>query len=128
MSINIYEQNRILGASPVELVRILYAGAGRAVVNAREHLRSGDIAARSREISKAQAILIELAASVDVREGGEIGTRLLALYDYMRSKLFEANAQQDEAPLAEVARLLATLQEAWLKCADLEMCELAAAS
>ena len=39
MSINTYEQNRILSASPLELVRILYTGAGCAVRNARENLR-----------------------------------------------------------------------------------------
>ena len=128
MSINTYEQNRILSAGPVELVRILYTGAGCAVRNARESLRSGDIASRSREIGKAQAILLELATSVDVSAAGELGMRLLNLYDYMQTRLLEANTRQIDAPLAEVGKLLAVLQEGWQKCPEVQERELAVAS
>jgi len=109
-----------LSASPVELVRILYTAAARAVQTARESLQAGDIASRSREISKAQVILIELASSVDSAKGKDIGERLLALYDYMQTRLAEANAEQKDGPLAEVSHLLGTLQEAWSRCADVE--------
>jgi flagellar protein FliS len=116
MSINKYEENRILSASPVELVRILYNAAVRAVHNARESLRAGDIFSRSREISKAQVILLELATSVDPSKGKEVAERLLALYDYMQARLMEANAEQKDGPLAEVDHLLGTLQEGWSQC------------
>jgi flagellar protein FliS len=121
MPINTYEQNRILHASPVELVRILYSAAIQAVGNARECLRSGDIAARSREITKAQEIVLELSAAVDTSQSREIGDRLLALYAYMQLRLREANSKQKDAPLAEVGNLLRTLQEAWLEVGDLEL-------
>jgi len=113
---NSYEQNRILSASPVELVRILYTAAVCAVQSARESLRAGDISTRSREIGMAQVILLELASSVDLSKGKEVGERLLALYDYMQGRLAEANAEQKDGPLAEVTSLLGTLQEAWLQC------------
>src|SRR4051812_566984 len=109
---NVYEENRILSASPVELVRIMYGAAVRSAGCARERLRSGDIAGRSREINKTQMILLELAGSVDP-SGGEMSARLLALYDYMLARLAEANLKQQEAPLAEVIGLLSTLQEGW---------------
>src|SRR5258708_2136338 len=115
MAINTYEENRILNASPVELVRILYAAALRSVREAREHLRTGDIASRSREVNRAQMILAELASSVDRSKSKEIGDRLLALYDYMITRLGEANMQQSDAPLAEVSELLSTLHEGWSK-------------
>jgi len=116
MSINSYEDNRILSASPMELVRILYTAAGRSVQSAREDLRMGAIGSRSREINKAQLILLELATSVDPAKGQEISERLLALYEYMMTKLAEANAEQIDAPLAEVNSLLSTLQEGWSQC------------
>ena len=117
MSMNVYEVNRILSASPIELVRILYSAAIRAVDGARARLEAGDIAGRSREITKAQMALLELAGSVD-RSKGEIGDRLLALYEYMVGRLTEANIQQEDAPLAEVSRLLGTLQEGWSSIAE----------
>ena len=116
MSINSYEDNRILSASPMELVRILYTAAARAVQDARESLRTGAISARSREISRAQLILMELSTSVDPSKGQEVSERLLALYEYMMGRLAEANADQQDAPLAEVSTLLGTLQEAWSQC------------
>ena len=121
MPLNTYEENRILNASPLGLVRILYAAATRAVQNARQHLRAKDIAARSREITKAQEILLELAASVDPSKAPEFGERLLALYDYMQARLIEANLKQKDGPLAEVASLLETLQTAWSQVEEPEL-------
>ena len=84
-------------------------------------MRSGDIAARSREITKAQEIVLELSAAVDTSQSREIGGRLLALYDYMQRRLMEANSKQKDAPLAEVDNLLRTLQEAWREVGELEL-------
>jgi flagellar secretion chaperone FliS len=118
MSINTYEQNRILNASPMELVRILYAAAVTAVQDARGYLRAGDIAGRSKAINRAQMIVVELANSVDRTQSAEIGGRLVALYDYMLNRLAEANVEQKDAPLAEVIELLTVLQEGWSQVAD----------
>ena len=108
-----YLESRIFSADPIELVNLLYQGCTAAVREARQHLASGEIAARSRSITKACEILIELAASLDHKRGGEISQRLGQLYDYMMRRLSEANCQQSDAPLAEVLGLLATMAEAW---------------
>ena len=128
MSINVYEQNRILGASPVELVRILHDAAVNSVRDAVYYLRSGDIAGRSRAINKAQMIILELATSLDRAEHQEYPERLLALYDYLLMRLSEANVKQIEEPLAEVCRLLTTLQEGWEGAAASEELEPALAA
>ena len=113
MTMNLYEENRILNASPVELVRILYSAAVRTVGDARERLQAGDIAGRSQAITKAQMIVFELASSVNPGAGGEIADRLVALYDHMLGRLNQANQRQEDAPLREVAELLGTLQDGW---------------
>ena len=112
----VYEEHKILGASPVELVQIMYRAATVAVREARVHLKAGDIALRSAQISKAQLILLELSSAVDKERGGELATRLIALYEYMQRRLTEANVEQRDPPLEEVGRLLETLLEAWQKC------------
>ncbi|SPF51827.1 Flagellar protein FliS [Candidatus Sulfopaludibacter sp. SbA4] len=108
-----YLESRIYSADPTELIRLLYQTATGAVRNARHHLAAGDIRARTRSITAACEILIELAGSLDHARGGEISRRLAQLYDYMTRKLIEAHFQQSDAPLAEVLGLLATLAEAW---------------
>ena len=108
-----YFKNRVLSAGPVELVNMLYQGAIGAVQDARHHLANGKILERSRSISKACAILIELTRALDRNAGGELAGRLGSLYDYMRRRLLEANFRQADEPLGEVLGLLATLAEAW---------------
>jgi flagellar protein FliS len=108
-----YLEGRILSADPLELVKLLYQGCSDAVREARRRLEEGDIAARSRAISKALEILAELLRSLDHERGGELAGRLAALYDYMQTRLTDANCRQEDAPLAEVLGLLATLGEAW---------------
>ncbi len=108
-----YLETRVLSAEPIELVRMLYQGAIGAVEDARRHLAAGEIAARSRSISKAHKIMVELASALDYQRGAQISQRLAQLYDYMERRLIEANLQQSDAPLAEVRGLMATLAEAW---------------
>ena len=92
---------------------MLYGGALDATGAARQHLASGAIQQRSRQIMKAWEILYELTTTLDRQKGGEIGESLAGLYTYMQARLLEANAQQADAPLAEVESLLSTLGDAW---------------
>ena len=108
-----YLESRVTSADPVELVNLLYQGCTVAVREARLHLAEGRISERSREISKAFEILVELDVALDHERGGEISRRLSGLYGYMRQRLLEANMKQSDAPLTEVLGLLATLSEAW---------------
>jgi flagellar protein FliS len=108
-----YLETEILNADPVKLVHMLYRGAIESVGAARRHLAAGAIRERAAQISRSWEILHELANSLDHQQGGEISQRLAALYAYMQGRLLEANAQQADAPLAEVEALLTTLSEAW---------------
>lgn len=93
---DVYLESRVLSADGVELVQILFQAALESVEKARRHLSQGDIAARSKEITKASAILAELALSLDHSAGGDLSRTLLELYDYMQRRLLEANIQQSE--------------------------------
>jgi flagellar protein FliS len=108
-----YLESRILSADPLELVEILYQTAYRAVEKARQCLRRGDIAGRTKEINRAIGTLAELASALDRQAAGELGLNLAQLYDYIQRRLIEAHIQQAEPPLAEVSQLLATLLEGW---------------
>ncbi len=108
-----YLESQVLTADPMELVRMLYRAARAATRIANAHLAAGHIAERSRQISKAHAILSQLAVTLDHVRGGALSRNLLELYDYMQRRLLEANLGQKAEPLAEVERLLTTLLEGW---------------
>ena len=108
-----YLEASILTAEPVELVRILYRGALDAVGDARICLAAGDIPGRSKAVTKADGIIRELTLSLMPTSAPALARSLRELYDYIGRRLLAAHAEQSDAPLAEVADLLATLAEAW---------------
>ena len=115
-----YLESKVLGATRVELVRILYRSAIESVGQARQHMQRGDVRARWRHITKAWDILAELNRAIDHMQGGELSRSLSELYAYMQHRLIEANTRQSEDPLVEVERLLHTLAEAWNLLPDVD--------
>src|SRR5690349_5828837 len=71
-----YLESQVLTADPLELVRLLYTGALDAVRCACNDLSAGRIAERSRHIGKAEAILNQLALSLDHARGGTLSHSL----------------------------------------------------
>ena len=110
---DVYLEERILSADPLELVRVLYQAAIAAVRKARGHLEAGEIIPRARAISQAYRVVSELNRALDHQRGGELSRRLAGMYAYIMRRLLEANRRQLDEPLAEVLGLLSTLYEAW---------------
>lgn len=108
-----YVAHRVLTASPVELIHILYQAAVQAVDESVLALNAGDILGRGSAVTRAVEILSELRASLrrDVQE--EYSNTLEELYDYMQRQLIRAHREQSEVLLLEVGRLLNTLLEGW---------------
>lgn len=103
-----------MSASPHGLVLMLYEGAQTAVAAARMHAELGQKAQRAQAISKAVAIIQDgLMASLDREAGGELAEQLFALYDYMVTRLIEANLHNRGEALEETGRLLHELGSAW---------------
>ncbi|TDQ45340.1 flagellar export chaperone FliS [Tepidicella xavieri] len=97
-----------------ELVAMMYEGALESVARARGALQQGDIETKVLEIQRAVRILQEgLRTSLDLENGGELAANLANLYDYCIVRLTQANGHNDEAALAEVARLIKPIAEAW---------------
>ncbi len=109
-----YLEQRILSASPLELITLSYQAAIRAVRDARTYLAERNIGERARAVGLAYGIVAELYRALDFKAGsGEMSRELGRLYDYMMRRLLEANAQQSDEPLADVLGILCSLAEAW---------------
>jgi flagellar protein FliS len=104
-----------MGANPHQLTLMLYQGARRAIAQARLHLQQGNVGPRGEAIGKAIRIIGDgLQLSLNKQAGGEIAQRLDALYTYMTRRLLRANVESNEEMLAEVDKLLGTLEQAWI--------------
>ena len=104
----------VISASPHKLIVMLFDGALVAVNAAIMHMKAGNIPAKGAAISKAIMIIDSgLRASLDKKAGGEIAEGLDALYEYMGSRLLQANLKNQVDILEEVQRLLGELRGAW---------------
>lgn len=107
-------QTQLEDATPYQVVAALYRGARGAIATARMHMRNGAIAEKGEAIGKALLIIGGgLKQGLNMEVGGELPQRLSALYDYMARRLLEANLNNDDDALAEVDRLLGTLEDGW---------------
>jgi flagellar secretion chaperone FliS len=108
-----YQEIEINTATPVELVVLLYDAAMASLQKAQEHIATGEIEKRTRCLNKATSIITELQANLNFASGGSIAPSLDRLYLYMKNRIFQANLQQNAAPVKEIVKLLNNLREAW---------------
>ena len=108
-----YREVAVKTANPLQLVVILYDAAIHALQQAQEHIERRDIAGRARSLNRSLAIISELQACLNFKEGGEIADSLDRLYNYVKQRIFRANVEQRAEPLSEVVTLLENLRSAW---------------
>ncbi|MCP1605344.1 flagellar protein FliS [Pseudomonas citronellolis] len=83
------------------------------IAQARGAMQRGQMAEKGQLIGKAVAIVGGLRDGLNLEAGGDYAERLNALYIYMGRRLLEANRQNDEHMLDEVANLLRSIKEGW---------------
>jgi flagellar secretion chaperone FliS len=109
-----YQAQATTTASPAQLVLMLYDGALTQIARAEEALdgaRDGEAAHQA--LSKAQAIVTELAVTLDHERGGEMAANLASLYEYCNHLLVDANIAKSAAGLPDAANVLRGLRDAW---------------
>lgn len=112
-----YRKNAVLGASPAQLVVMLYEGALRFIEAGRAGMRAKDLGRQNEGLQRAQRIVSELLSTLDHEKGGEIAKNLASLYYFVLDKLMEANVNDSEAPLDAASKTLRELREAWVQIA-----------
>ncbi|MBZ8140177.1 flagellar export chaperone FliS [Rubrivivax gelatinosus] len=109
----------VSGASPHQLVNMLFEGYMDAVAQARGGMRTGQIEHKNRAIQRALRIVGEgLRGCLDLKAGGSLAQDLNDLYAYLELRLTQANLRNDEAILDECQRLMQPLREAWSAIGD----------
>lgn len=114
-----YRQAHIETATPERLIVMLYDGAVKYLNFALQTLNQDDREGVHLNLLKAQAIILELMAVLDMDLGGELAVNLHNLYDYMYRQLVQANLEQQPQKIEEVLKLLAPLRSAWDEAADM---------
>jgi flagellar protein FliS len=107
-----YRDSAILTAPPERLVVLLYDGANRFLLQAAVAMRSHDLTVMNDKLRRAEAIITELRATLDM-SAGEVATNLESIYSFCQRHLMEARVKQDPEKIEHVAQLLRELRDAW---------------
>ncbi len=106
--------SQISGATPHQLIVLLYDGAINAMKRAEIYFQSGNIARRGEMISRAINIIDNgLRAGLDHDKGGKIAEELESLYEYISRTLLEANLNKSGEKLPHLIALMTGMSETW---------------
>lgn len=108
-----YLTQRVMGASPEQLVALLLEGGQRFLTQAAQALARKDYAAKGHALNRVTAIIEELAVRLNHEGGGELVENLVRLYDWWGREVVEAGAQLDAARLERVSRQMGEMRQTW---------------
>jgi flagellar secretion chaperone FliS len=104
-------------ASPAQLVLMLYDGAISFLEKSMTGFDYQDPAMFNQTINnniiRAQAIIHEMNASLNMDAGGEVSANFRRLYNYLFRRLTEANRTKQKAPIEETISRLRVLRDSW---------------
>jgi flagellar protein FliS len=104
-------------ASPGQLLLMLYDGALKFLETAMTGFNYQDPLLFNQTISnniiRAQAIIHEMNASLNMKDGGEVASNFRRLYNYFYRRLTVANRTKKKEPIEEIIARLRVLRDSW---------------
>ncbi len=100
-------------SSQKQLIVMAYDGVLRFLRQALEHMEKGEIEAKHTKLTKARAVIQELASTLNLEEGGEIARNLWNLYMFFMQKITEANFTGDPSHVEGILPAVQELRDAW---------------
>ncbi|MDM5246508.1 flagellar export chaperone FliS [Lysinibacillus sp. G4S2] len=108
---NAYKQNSVTTASPGDLTLMLYNGCLKFLHKAKLAIQEKKIQEKNTNLQKAQAIISELMATLNMDI--EVSKNMMALYEYMNHRLVEANIRNDISIIEEIEELVTEFRDTW---------------
>jgi flagellar protein FliS len=112
-----YLEAKVLSSSREELVPLLYEHLCANLRRAAAQIEEGDIEGKAASVDRASAIIFELLASLDFEAGGDLASRLAALYSFFVREIAEASRTLDRPRLERVIGMVESLHGAWRQAA-----------
>jgi flagellar protein FliS len=108
---NSYKQNQMETAPPEELTLMLYNGAITFIKRTKQAIKNKDLSTAHQYNMRVQDIVDELIITLDRKY--PISEQLLALYDYLKRRLIDANISKDVSVLEEVEGFFVEFRDTW---------------
>lgn len=101
--------------SQKELIVMAYDGVIRFLRNGREHALNSEFEQKYINLTKARAIIEELASTLNMEKGGEIAQNLWNVYLYCIEKITAANITNNVSHIDDIIPAIEELREGWVK-------------
>jgi flagellar protein FliS len=111
--ISSYQQSRVLGSSQDQIVVLLYEQLLLHLRRARLQMERRELEAKAESFEKAIDIVFELLSSLDMEAGGELASRLSALYGYFITEIGSIGRTLDLERHDRLIALVSSLHESW---------------
>jgi flagellar protein FliS len=112
-----YAATQISTASSVQVVVLLYDGAISSMKLAQEGIVALNFHDKARFLDRALRVVGELAASLNMEEGGVVARELQRLYEYIQFELTQANLKNEPGRLESPIRCMSEIRKAWQELA-----------
>lgn len=106
-----YKKTSVETMSPGKLLLMLYNGCIKNIEHAKKSIEAKETEKAHEQIVKAQNIIIELMATLNMDY--EISLRLMTVYDYIYNQMVEANIKKDSELLDQIRTFLVDLRDTW---------------
>ena len=113
-----YQETRVMGSSREQLVLLLYEHLLMNLRRAGLQIARADIEGKTHSLGRASDIVFELMSSLDRDEGGELASRLAALYGFFISEISQVGRTLDRDRLDRLTGIIASLHESWVQAAN----------
>jgi flagellar protein FliS len=109
---NAYQESAVLTASPGQLVVMLYDGILKFLRQADAALGENLIEATHDRLGRAEAIITELHATLDLSQG-KVAENLEGIYVFWKRMIWEIRRERDREKLARLLAMVRELRDAW---------------
>lgn len=110
-----YRKSAVAGASPLQLVVMLYDGCLRFMEAGKRAIQDRDLEKQNDSLQRAQRIIAELMSTLDMEKGGDVSQNLLSLYTFAYNRLVEANIEDNPDYVDHAIQVMSGLRESWVQ-------------
>jgi len=108
-----YREAALGGATPVELVIVLYDTAIEDMRRALQAMERNDTETRVAHMSHALIVLQQLQGTLDFERGGSVARQLEQFYNLIRAKLLETQIRNSAELLRQQIRYFSEVRDCW---------------
>jgi flagellar protein FliS len=112
-----YQEAKIMSSSREQLVVLLYEHLLANLRRAAVQIERKDVEGRTKSLERASDIVFELLSALDMDAGGELASRLAALYGYFIGEISAVGRTLETQRLERLTALVSTLHGSWSQVA-----------